>query len=343
MSHEASAWAWENSQAKGVGRFILLAIADKAPASTCQAYASLSWLQDMANAGRPAVVKGLKDVLASGELELVEGETGPFGAAVYRLPKALGYVPGSTRSVRKQNRSAEAVSGSDGSQGQAIGSETEPIMPPDDDPSGVGGGEIGSETEPRGSETEPIQGGSETEPIEEIGSQTEPIAEEPNGQSVLFDAPIGSVRQPLHKNTTTTTKSIDGASTSTAATSNRSSSKPEKRDDKIPLQPEAFAAFWKAYPKKVCKGPAIKSWNAAIDKEIEPAVIVAGAEAYRASPYRNKRYTRNPATWLNDDGWDEETEPLGPEPGDGPTPYRNDPNKDFGRGFPGTVTTYEGN
>lgn len=330
MSHEASAWVWENSQAKGAGRFILLAIADKAPASTCQAYASLSWLQDMANVGRPAIVKGLKDVLASGELEAVEGETGPFGATVYRLPKALGYVPGSVRSVRKQNRSSATVTPADGLRDGEIGSVSEPIDECDEDPSGSGAGGIGSETEPGGSQTEPIEGGSETEPIASIGSQTEPIAEGPDGQSVLFSTAIGSETEPLHKNTTTKRSTKETRASAKASTPGRSEG---KGDGRTPANPDAFAAFWKAYPKKDSKPAAIKAWNGALDRNAEPDVIIAGAAAYRAWPRRDPDFTKNPSTWLNNDCWDNEYELPRPD-GRGHNPYRDeDRDRDFTQGF----------
>ncbi len=333
MSIEASAWVWECSQAKGAGRFILLAIADKAPASTCQAYASLSWLQDMANVGRPAVVKGLKDVLASGELEVVEGETGPFGASVYRLPKAVGYVPGSARSVRKQNRSNAAVTPADGVQDGAIGSETEPIDEHGEDPSGASADGIGSETEPGGSETEPIQGGSETEPIEAIGSQTEPIEEGLDGQSVLFSTSIGSETEPLHKNTTTNRSTKETRASAKASAPGRPGG---KGDDRTPVNPDAFAAFWKAYPKKDSKPAAIKAWNAAFERDAEtkPEVVIAGAQAYRDWTRRDPKYTKNPATWLNNDCWDNEYEPDRPNSNGGHQPYLEaDGGYEFGTDF----------
>lgn len=308
MSHEASAWVWENSQTKGVGRFILLAIADKAPASTCQAYASLSWLEGMANAGRPAVVEALKNVLGSGELEVVEGETGPFGAKVYRLPKALGYIPGSAKSVRSQNRSKAAVSGGKTMRDQSNSSLSEPIEGAESASGAIGDGEIGSVSEPGGSVSEPIEGSCLSEPIDEIGSVTELGDIEPDGQSVLFGGPIGSVRQPLHKNTTTNTSNKDQRASVGAKKPGRKDA--DEREE--PLDPDAFAAFWKAYPKKVSKPQAVTAWNKALNRNAEPSAIIAGAAAYKTWPSRDPGFTANAATWLNNDRWEDEYEPPRP-------------------------------
>lgn len=309
MSHEARAWVWECSQAKGVGRFILLAVAEKAPASTCHAYASLSWLQDMANAGRPAVVKALKDLFASGEMEIVEGETGPFGASVYRLPKALGYVPGSAKSVRSQNRSKEAVSGTDASRPKGNGSLTEPIDDAEPTGGGLGADAIGSLTEPGGSLGEPIEGGCLTEPIGEIGSLTEPAEDGSGGQSVLFGSAIGSVKQPLHENTTTDTSTGKDARAPGASKSTKRSERKANGSREEPQEPDAFAAFWENYPLKTSKPAAVKAWNDAIERNADARKIVVGALEYRNSPRRSKKWTKYPATWLNNDCWGDEYEP----------------------------------
>lgn len=86
-------WVWTQAQAKGVGRLILLALADKARTTIgdCKAYGSYRFLAQRANCTNGAVTKALAALYESGELELLD-ETGPNGAAAYRLPKAVGYV-----------------------------------------------------------------------------------------------------------------------------------------------------------------------------------------------------------------------------------------------------------
>lgn len=107
-------WVWEHSKSKGVARHILLALADKALPSgaDCKAYGSLTFLQKRANCTREAITDALPTLYASGELEVVAGEKGPYGAAVYRLPKAVGYVRAAagigrlTRPIHEGNQSA---------------------------------------------------------------------------------------------------------------------------------------------------------------------------------------------------------------------------------------------
>jgi hypothetical protein len=68
-----------------------------------------------------------------------------------------------------------------------------------------------------------------------------------------------------------------------------------------------FDQFWNLYPKKVGKPSARKAYERALRRD-EPETISAGATAY-ATARRGEpvRYTKNPATWLNDDGWNDET------------------------------------
>jgi hypothetical protein len=91
VSQDATDWVWDNSRAKGVARLVVLAIAFMADAESCTAAASISTLQQYTSAGRPTVVGAVASLIVTGEIEIVTGVTGPFGAAVYRLPKAVGY------------------------------------------------------------------------------------------------------------------------------------------------------------------------------------------------------------------------------------------------------------
>jgi Helix-turn-helix domain len=87
------------------------------------------------------------------------------------------------------------------------------------------------------------------------------------------------------------------------------------RPMKHPLEPSKetpFDLFWKAYPKKVAKKAAVKAWTQAI-KDTDPAVIIAGAEAYAKDKARSAEYTAHPATWLNAGRWMDEVA-AAPEP-----------------------------
>jgi hypothetical protein len=168
-------WVWDHSRSKGVGRMVMLALADKAlPSDTeCKAYGSLTFLQKRANCTREAVTAALSVLLALGELEVVEGEKGPYGASVYRLPKAIGHAR--LRSFERSNRSAHPTDSSstsgrlsrpgvvgspDQSGAESVGSPdpntttpprtttsapTDPPAPPS--PSGGGGGDQQQEAE----------------------------------------------------------------------------------------------------------------------------------------------------------------------------------------------------
>lgn len=73
-----------------------------------------------------------------------------------------------------------------------------------------------------------------------------------------------------------------------------------------------FAEFWSAYPKKVGKQYALKTW-----KRLKPTAelhdkIMQAVDAQKRSEQwrRDKgRYIPNPATWLNGGYWDNEIEP----------------------------------
>lgn len=94
MSLDAMDWVWEYSVSKGIGRLVMIAIADKVVDNKydCKAYAAYAFLQKRANCGRDGLNKAIPHLLESAELEIVVDEKGPYGATVWRLPKAVGYV-----------------------------------------------------------------------------------------------------------------------------------------------------------------------------------------------------------------------------------------------------------
>lgn len=71
---------------------------------------------------------------------------------------------------------------------------------------------------------------------------------------------------------------------------------------------DLFDEFWSAYPAKKQKGAARKAWARARRRE-NPHVIIAGAVRYRRDPKVLEGIVRNPATWLNGDGWCDEPSP----------------------------------
>ncbi|MFJ6012998.1 hypothetical protein [Streptomyces sp. NPDC092952] len=85
MSLAATDWVWTRSRARGAARLVLLAIADRAGADGV-AYAGTAALIQRTRAARSTVRQAVDTLLASGELAVVIGRTGPGGETVYRLP-----------------------------------------------------------------------------------------------------------------------------------------------------------------------------------------------------------------------------------------------------------------
>ena len=97
---------------------------------------------------------------------------------------------------------------------------------------------------------------------------------------------------------------------------------PEK-EEKSPMD-RRFERFWKAYPKKVGKGAAERSFKKYKPNDDLTDRMIASVEAHKRSDQWKKdggQYIPNPATWLNQRRWEDELdeEPLPfsdpPEPG----------------------------
>jgi hypothetical protein len=66
---------------------------------------------------------------------------------------------------------------------------------------------------------------------------------------------------------------------------------------------ELFNEFWNAYPRKLDKAKAFRAFKSAM-KRAKFEDILAGVIAYRNDPARNPEFTKYPATWLNNDAWE---------------------------------------
>lgn len=66
---------------------------------------------------------------------------------------------------------------------------------------------------------------------------------------------------------------------------------------------ELFTEFWNAYPRKLDKAKAFRAFKSAL-KRTKFEDILAGVIAYRNDPKRNPDFTKYPATWLNNDSWE---------------------------------------
>lgn len=70
-----------------------------------------------------------------------------------------------------------------------------------------------------------------------------------------------------------------------------------------------FDEWYSAYPLRKGRGQALKAYRAA-RKKAEAASLLAGAKRYAADPKRKPDFTQYPATWLNGEGWLDESAPA---------------------------------
>lgn len=91
---------------------------------------------------------------------------------------------------------------------------------------------------------------------------------------------------------------------------------------------DGFETFWTAYPRKVGKGAARKSWAKAAKTHPAADIIAAATRfaAFRAG--QNPKYTPHPATWLNAERWADEPEQLRAAAGDY-QPWQNPTDQDL--------------
>ena len=87
------------------------------------------------------------------------------------------------------------------------------------------------------------------------------------------------------------------------------SPEPNKEPNKnLTVQSEQFDEFWNAYPRKEGKKPAFKAFRSALSRtRFED--ILAGVEAYKRSDRVSRGYIKLPATWLNEDAWEDAAVP----------------------------------
>ena len=89
----------------------------------------------------------------------------------------------------------------------------------------------------------------------------------------------------------------------------------ERRKDKGDIKPVRqidvdFDAFWSEYPKKVGKGAARKAFEKARKKATLESLVTAVRRQKCGSQWTREdgRFIPNPATWLNQERWDDEVD-----------------------------------
>jgi uncharacterized protein YdaU (DUF1376 family) len=87
--------------------------------------------------------------------------------------------------------------------------------------------------------------------------------------------------------------------------------------------PDRFDDFWQQYPHrngaKKGKASAQKAWAKAIKARASPDQIIAGAMRYAGDRQVIQGYAKDPATWLNAKGWEDEVEQSHSNSGRGPS------------------------
>lgn len=78
------------------------------------------------------------------------------------------------------------------------------------------------------------------------------------------------------------------------------------RDARAAMEDPGFAVFWSAYPRKTARPEALTAWTrAVVAKRHDPGLITKAARAYAADPRRKPDYTCHPATWLNQERYND--------------------------------------
>ena len=75
---------------------------------------------------------------------------------------------------------------------------------------------------------------------------------------------------------------------------------------------DRFNRFWKAYPKKVGKGAAERSFKKYKPNEVLLVAMLEALKLQRRSDQWQRdggQYIPNPATWLNQKRWEDEAPP----------------------------------
>lgn len=82
-------------------------------------------------------------------------------------------------------------------------------------------------------------------------------------------------------------------------------------EKEIDIYIDHFDTFWKAYPKKVGKGAAEKSFKKLkVDKDLLDVMLKAIENQKQSKQWSDKQFIPNPSTWLNQRRWEDEVEEV---------------------------------
>jgi uncharacterized protein YdaU (DUF1376 family) len=112
----------------------------------------------------------------------------------------------------------------------------------------------------------------------------------------------GGTRVQLRSNKTRTKTNSSSSASSSSSTSDIDL-------EKETIKEKDFDLFWKAYPKKIGKGAAQKSWKKIKPSKKLSATIIEAVKMQSKSPQWTKdggQFIPHPATWLNQERWNDE-------------------------------------
>jgi hypothetical protein len=125
------------------------------------------------------------------------------------------------------------------------------------------------------------------------------------------DTPIGENNE--ESNTGLSNTSLSNTLSNTKPTARENGEEQLGGSEKIPsLSQKRFEEFWQAYPRKVGKGAAEKSYaKIKPDPALQNRIMTAVAVAKNSFNWRkdNGQFIPNPATWLNQRRWEDDLTP----------------------------------
>jgi len=78
--------------------------------------------------------------------------------------------------------------------------------------------------------------------------------------------------------------------------------------DLFKAPPDHFDEFWQAYPRKVGKGAARKSYAKALRITDHDTIMGALSDQRLAMEAKEAKFIPHPSTWLNQERWEDEAE-----------------------------------
>jgi hypothetical protein len=96
---------------------------------------------------------------------------------------------------------------------------------------------------------------------------------------------------------------------SLSSSKNKNTSNRSRKRTEPPAEHPRFAEFWPAYPRREGKGKAREAFTKAIDLGADPEAVIAAAGRcgrHHARVKTETKYIPLPATWLNQERWEDE-------------------------------------